>query len=445
MARQIDLIENDVRSLVRPFLNYTPNYTSPYVDRVSNAVAALSVFLDTFDGNATAVALLAELTGVYNPIPYTEACSPSAFVKGRRIMTAPPTITVNTPANVAAQFPTFDDIAPSNPKILSTAAMVISDAGWVPDGFVPQSVWGDNVNTPAQRQPGGPQTHTILADCLKIAVKVFGYQGVPKIQFKVDGEYVEIASRDIPNTSDYTYYTLTFASRATRKISALISGDTAMFCGFRLEKIANTHKMKRQKRTVLFGDSYFFGQTLPVPSDTLAVRYAEQIGSANVWPSGVGGTGYIADNFGVFTKAINRIDSDILPFVQRGDEVIVALGINDYSTGVTPAQVGVAAAEFANALMSRLPPGVTVTNVSPWRPRSGANSQPDFDAAVNNAWAAHGVASVDVSTLYTGSGRIGATTGIGNSDVCIQNDQTHLSSVGADVAAVFLAANKIEV
>jgi hypothetical protein len=353
---------------------------------------------------------------------------------GRRIMAAPPAVTVVS--TIAPSIPSSFDVGPTDTRVLSNTALTLQ-TGWFNDGGVPSSVWGDATNTPANRQPGGPQMHSIICDGDKVAVKVVGFQGVPKLQIKVDGEYIQAAAWDVPNTSAYTWYVIPFPDRKARTVTALLFGDTCMFAGFTVPTNAAVHDMPYQRRDLLLGDSYVWGDSLKVPGDTLAIQFAEKIGSLNVWPSGVGGSGILTPAPGGAPAAVGRLDADVVPFMRAGDRLWVAMGTNDWGSGKssTTAQ-GIRS--LIRTIRQKLP-GITLKVLTPWRPRSGANANNAFDDEFKAAVQAEGVECVDVRRLFTGTGRVGATANNGNSDVCINTDNTHPTQIGADVAATALS------
>lgn len=359
----------------------------------------------------------------------------SGLIKpGKAVMSSPPTVTVV--ADIAPTIPTRFDVGPMDPRVLSNCALAIFSPGWVADGANPVTIQGDAPGTLLQRQPGGPQTHSIITDADKVAVKVFGYQGVPKIQLKVGGEYVEAAARNVPNTSAYTWFVLTFASREARVISALLFGDTCMFCGFTVPATAAVHDMPPQRREVLFGDSYVFGDSLTVPGDTLAVKFAEKLGSLSVWPSGSGGSGYKQAGYSGAPAAMGRLQSDLLPYLRDGDRVWLLLGTNDW--GYSASEVASEMIKVIRAIREAAA-GVRIVAGTSWRPRSGSTSNGQFDDAMIAAARSEGVRTVDLRRLFTGTGRVGATANNGNSDVCINTDAVHPTAIGADVAAHALA------
>ena len=357
------------------------------------------------------------------------------------LMASPPTVTLVRDAGIAAQFASRVDVGPTDSRLLSTANMVISDPGWVADGALPWSVVGDAVNTENQRQPGGAQMHTIFTDADKIAVKVFAFQGTPKMQFKVNGELVSATPVTVPIDSAYAWYVFTIAgTREPRLVTALIFGETMMFCGFSVGATAAVFQCPRPRRDMLAGDSYVFGQGLSTPTDTFPVKFAEKLGSLNVWASGVGGTGWLADNGGVFQTLRQRIDSDIVPYLQQGDRLWVLMGTNDWPGGFTADEVVLEASLTLLELQTKLP-GVEIIAATPWRPRAGANANNAYDDTVLAGLQAMNIRVIDVRNVFTGSGKVGSTTGVGNSDIAIQADGVHPTAVGAGIAVAFLTAN----
>ena len=358
---------------------------------------------------------------------------------GSRVMASPPTVTLVREAGIAAEFPTRVDISPLDSRLLSTANLLIDNPGWVVDGAVNWSVVGDAINTPAQRQPGGTQMHTIFTDADKIAVKVFAYQGAPKIQFKINGEVVSLTPVTVPADSAYSWYVFTIAgTREPRLVTALIAGEPMMFCGFSVGPTAAVFPCPRPRRDLLAGDSYVASQGVTTPTDTLPVKLAEKLGSLNVWASGIGGTGYLATNGGIFQTLRQRIDSDIVPFVQPGDRVWILMGTNDWGGGFSAAAVAVELTLTIGEIRDKCP-GVEVVVATPWRPRAGSNADAAYDNTILAAIQSLGVQAVDVRNVLTGTGKVGTTTGNGNSDIAIQADGLHPTAIGQGILTAFLA------
>lgn len=92
---------------------------------------------------------------------------------------------------------------------------------------------------------------------------------------------------------------------------------------------------QRGPRTVVFGDSF----TTPEPINWVN-WFAHDMGWDDVWPSGVGGTGFVADALGNAPSLPERVASDIAPY--SPDVVYIHAGLNDLSSPASQVELNAA-------------------------------------------------------------------------------------------------------
>jgi hypothetical protein len=147
----------------------------------------------------------------------------------------------------------------------------------------------------------------------------------------------------------------------------------------------------------------------------------------DVWPSGLGGTGYTQP--GAFVAFQARVQADVI--ANSPDVVVVAGGLNDDLAGL-----GDAAALLYSTIRAGLPSARLIV-LSPWAPRSidVAAKTAALAAAAANAGALY----VDTTSWYTGNGDAAGPNGSGNSDIYVGPDQTHPTQGGHDYLGTRLA------
>jgi lysophospholipase L1-like esterase len=208
---------------------------------------------------------------------------------------------------------------------------------------------------------------------------------------------------------------------------------------------------RRGPRVVIIGDSYAAGSGVTTSLNGMYYDIGPHIGSEDVWLDAQGGSGYgvhsTTNGTDVPAGGPNRyldritkvISAQTWDLAQIAPDLVVVHGggANDKYKGRTDAQVIADVTAMFIKLRAKLPDArlVFVEGFAP--PLAGfAANNPNYIAirtAVQTALAGVGVYYIDVATTspwIAGTGRIGATTGIGNSDVYIGNDYTHPVDAG---------------
>lgn len=146
-------------------------------------------------------------------------------------------------------------------------------------------------------------------------------------------------------TTGQPFVMLDFGSHASRRID-IISWQLA-FAGVFTDTTDSIHAADlRGPRTIVFGDSFTTPDTVNWP-----VWFGHALGWDDVWPSGVGGTGFVADGLGTAWSLPDRVMQDVVPY--RPDIVFLHAGLNDL--GKDPAAVEAAAALTVTRIRRHLP------------------------------------------------------------------------------------------
>lgn len=275
-----------------------------------------------------------------------------------------------------------------------------------------------------------------------------------KIRFFVNDRVVNVAGTVGAQTTAglLNYWNLDFSgARDTRKITVEMSQNVG-FGGVRIG--VNDRVWKPSDDDVvhvgIFSDSYGQGTGFSSTQAAAVSHIMSQLlfgGGVNTIPIGVGGTGYIADNAGASTPAINRVSDWSLPS-KPIDLAIIALGYNDKA--LTAAAITAAALAFFKASRARLPTQPIVV-LGPWYGITNGSALilacEDAILAAFTQWGDPNSVFVPLqraaSPWIKGDGFAGSTTGNGNSDIYILSDAVHPNGDAGHIAHGRGAANDI--
>lgn len=428
----------------------------------------------------------------------------------RRVMAAPPAVTLTTSATIASpiQWPSVTPTGSGTTSRVAGSSFSLARAGGpVINGTdYPNYVYVryTNINYGGGTLNSNVYMASILHDGSAIEFSVKGLTGA--ILCKVDDEFITLTALSVPNDGGLYYYYIPFGSVKKRRIDFICYNSP--FGGVYTAATDSVEPAPlRGPRCIIVGDSFTEG-TGSSNVDSWPNIFAEAMGWDDVWPSGVGATGYLATN-GAKVKFRDRFATDVA--LADPDMVMFAGGINDYSGFSTAALQAEAAALFALARAS-CPDAVLVALAPFWR--GGASTMPllllaakdaiqteiervggifldplelplplnyvpqtttlsaNINAAVTSltvanppvlrgtyefangeryrvkATAGTGPYTVTTDTaiigahtsgeaitqvgdcFWTGSGKVGATTGFGNCDLYVGSDGTHPSAAG---------------
>ncbi|HEV7924139.1 MAG TPA: SGNH/GDSL hydrolase family protein [Verrucomicrobiae bacterium] len=240
----------------------------------------------------------------------------------------------------------------------------------------------------------------------------------------------------LTNDGSYYYIKYTFASWAPRTIRVNQAGGSVTAVYYPATSGWIRGASYAYKRMIVLGDSYTDGANGIGTCQTFPSVLMNYFLNLDVWPSGSGGTGYIANNSGISENFQGRVQSDVI--TNNPDIVMVAGGINDL--GYPSNQLYSAASQLYSTLKQSLP-AATILVVGPWWPRSipidtnmMAGASAIQAAAANAGLAFIQPAGNNPNPWITGYYSV---PGSGNAVNFISSDGTHPTVAGH----AFLAAN----
>lgn len=281
-----------------------------------------------------------------------------------------------------------------------------------------------------------------VADAAKVAVRV-GPQSLP-YRFIVDGQYVDATGTTtlVSTGSTDEYISLDFGSRATRTIAV----ETQAALGFVGAYVGATESVLPSKaancRGIWLGDSYSYGSSATALGDGTAAQLGDYLGIEDMWASGSSGTGWSTANSSY--RFDERVTADLI--AHEPDIVFLQGSYNDRN--------GLTATIEANCLSALR----TIRTALPYVPIivfgafAGATGPSAgvlaAEGAVQDAVTAFNddlcafipVSSIASGALISGTGKVGTTTGTGNSDIYTAADGVHPPTAGCSYIARYLAS-----
>ncbi len=187
-------------------------------------------------------------------------------------------------------------------------------------------------------------------------------------------------------------------------------------------------------RAVVLGDEWTAGYG----ADGGFVGFASFLGALmgwDCWPSGLGGTGYLAPGASGVTLR-QRAQSDVIAY--NPEVVVVAGGV--YDQAYAPADLASEAAALYSALQSALPTARIVV-VGPWSAGTPASSSVLSVRDTLSAQAASaGLQFVDPTGWVTGTGNAGSAPVSGNASYYTSADGVHPTQAGHEYLGHRLAS-----
>lgn len=272
----------------------------------------------------------------------------------------------------------------------------------------------------------------IIADSTKVTFRVGATTAA--YRFIVDGQYVD-ATGTVPgvtsgNTSQYL--TLTFATRDRREI--ILEGQmNGGFVGVYVGATETCYQAPISDLSgVLLGDSYVYGSTAAHLADGYGRVMADHLGLRNIVTSGSGGTGWdtAISNY----RFDQRIATDL---IARNPAIVFLQGSLNDRTGSADNITArcLASLQAIRAALPTCPIFVFGAFAGSYGPSAGilaaeAAVKAAVDAFNDPACRFIPVSSGTYGAKISGTGKIGATTGTGNSDIYTDTDGDHPPTVG---------------
>lgn len=253
----------------------------------------------------------------------------------------------------------------------------------------------------------------------------------------VDGQPHQAAMQAGSASAGATLVRVQFSGRANRHIR--IEGTAYEFGGVRIGPTDSLWRtsMPKGPRVMVLGDSFVGGVGGDGAFRGFAAIMGQRLGWRDIWPQSVGGTGYVNPGGNVTYR--DRVQADII--ARNPDVVVVQGSVNDLGYGgLSNAQIGAEAAALYAAIKAGVPKALLVV-LLPF-PMYATSAFDALRDAIKTA--ATGVADVIVDPIaegwFSGTGKVGATTGIGNADRYRNADGVHPSTEGHAYIGMRLAA-----
>jgi hypothetical protein len=363
--------------------------------------------------------------------------------------------TIYNPANAPARFSTPNSFTAANngvPDTQNNQGWLFNDGSAASNGFVA----ADGATAVPGRQ-GWMRTIEFITDSDVVDIGTFSIGGAApqdRLRVFVD-DYQVRESAIVPQAGVTRYQRISYAT-TTGRIERVwrIEAPGVMFLkGISVTTGASFRPAPKLGLTGLWLSDSFHQTTSPTAAQTadewLSFQSLRRAGCRYVLNAGIGGSGYVvpgpSGRYNVLQLLQNNSFASFAP-----DVVVFGHGYNDGATGsgVTTAQA-VVNALAAWALARQQAPNAVIQVFGPWSAnKSGLASMIAMDAALEAAflqWAdprsgwescitgnviTRGVKTLGVEAWTTGSGSVGATTGVGNSDIYTGADASHPSPSG---------------
>lgn len=292
---------------------------------------------------------------------------------------------------------------------------------------------------------------TIGASCPQVVAIETIYDGVgiefmckqfagTQFHVMVDGQWATSYPQTFGGTAgSWGNIKLVFATAAIRRIRLEFTGNGTIFGGiWKAPTDTIRATIIPNRRLAILGDSYTGGANSTAVG-SWGTYAAHAMGFRDYVNAGLGGSGWIQTTTvnGTAYNAANRLTGDIIN--QAPTDVIIALGHND--TASTTTAVAAQVTTVLQTIRSSLPALKSLTVVGPlWN-----SENPAIYGAYNTAMKAASVGLVDayIDTVanppFIGTGRVGATTGVGNADTYIGSDGVHPTDAGSQWLGAALA------
>lgn len=272
-----------------------------------------------------------------------------------------------------------------------------------------------------------------------------------KYRIKVDGMWIQPTSVLGPNTGDGADWRIwvNFGSVAKRRIQIYANGGAFPFGGIQcLPTYTIWPPSALPFRAIFFGDSEVFSSSDGV-GRTWGEVCSDMLGWGDQIISSVGSTGFLQAS--TKTTFRGRVANDLIAMAP--DIAVIMGGQNDFGN-FTNVAVQAEVTLFLQTIQAALPACV-LYGLGPAFYPGGANAanQAAFNTAMAAGYAAAtsalypaGVPFFDTvndttGRWFTGTGKVGATNGTGNSDFYIANDGIHPSQAGHDYIGLRVASS----
>lgn len=259
----------------------------------------------------------------------------------------------------------------------------------------------------------------------------FTVRQMVNVQYRliVDGEYVTRFPVSVGGTAgNYAEVKVVFASRAVRKIIIELCGTDDLFLGVTYQVNDSMQAIAPPKRRLLLASDSYGGGAYSGPIGSFGAYMANALGFLDFVNASAGSTGWLAD--GSYANIKSRLSASVI--AQTPTDLIFALGHND--TAYSNAAIADQVKSVLYDVRTFLPYLQTLHVVGPIFAGSSPGVYAAMADAIRSGCQESGAVYVDTvaNPIFTGSGRVGATTGAGNSDLYIGADGTHPTDAGSE-------------
>lgn len=285
-----------------------------------------------------------------------------------------------------------------------------------------------------------------------VIVRLIAGQGA-NVRVLIDGQYTSLTGYAFTANGAVNYLTLPFASRAPqgRLIELEVAAGNTQGGSNSVMQFGGVYQAQNEQiwapskglRLIVAGDSYTNGVGAAINGDGLVAVAKDYLGIDDLWPSGLGGSGWIVRPSGTESALRDRL-FDITG--NSPDLAVIMMGANEANlegstfNGITVSTLTTQAEVTAQLLAIRAAlPNLPIIVTGPWRFASATQRSrvAGYEAAISAGVAALNdplIAFrpfVGASPAYqTGSGYQGAPAYDGIGDWAIWTDQTHASPDG---------------
>jgi lysophospholipase L1-like esterase len=237
------------------------------------------------------------------------------------------------------------------------------------------------------------------------------------------------AHAQVGTSGSYYRLRVTFGSSTARRIR--VEGQYVSFCGIAKRVTRTIWATVRDTGPICVGvvDSYGANWDGATAStlwiwDSYMVRAGRYLGW-DVYPSGVGGTGFTATNGGANVKFGSRLTSDVVNLAP--EIVLVAGSVNDNSQTLATVQSDISS--YFSTLRAALP-SATVYAIGGVTPLDSKTNMGTISGYISTAAAANSCTFVDSVDWINGTGYNGTGSQDGNSYYYTAADGVHLLAAG---------------
>lgn len=369
------------------------------------------------------------------------------FVKARRllslsqsgglpsvVMGSPPTIALNGSSAITGTL-----VANTDPMFQYLCTVTYpGPAGTATSGHV------DHNAEAAGYRTGGNMDVCFSTDAVAMEIPMYDTNG--KYRIYINEQAASLTLAQVTNAFGLKYLSVTGMPAGPKDIRL----EFDRYMNFGGVKVPNNYNVWRtglqSPRGIIYGDSYIDGGYGDGTANTLLSlgrQVGYRLGIKDWFSSGASGGGYLTNGGQTGKTARGRAATDI--YAYNPDYLMLTDGVNDGATGKAPAALQAEVTTFITEIMTTLPYTI-VTATGPWRAPTLATSDA-IKNAIKAGFAAHPEYGTrlqyfdpfDEGWMSSGAGRVGATSGIGNSNIYIGTDGGHLVQAGHDHMAKRIA------